>query len=64
MIRQHELNDTAEIEIEYNGKYANAKDYRAGLVRADNDNDRPADNDNELSPGIREMMSYDDDIPF
>ncbi|TIL91430.1 MAG: ATP-dependent helicase [Mesorhizobium sp.] len=64
LIRQHELNDTAEIEIEYNGKYANAKDYRAGLVRADNDNDRPADNDNELSPGIREMMAYDDDIPF
>ena len=29
LMRQLELNDTAEIELEYNGKYANAKNYRA-----------------------------------
>ena len=29
LMRQLELNDTAEIELEYNGKYANAKSYRA-----------------------------------
>lgn len=64
LLRQHELNDTAEIELEYNGKYPNAKNYRAALTGAAavaNDNHRQPDNDN-LSPGMRELL--DDDIPF
>lgn len=49
LLRQHELSATAEIEIEYNGKYPNAKNYR---VAAANDN----------TPITEEML--DDAIPF
>ena len=69
LVRQHELNDTAEIELEYNGKYPNAKNYRAALtgavstgLAATNDNHRQPDNDN-LSPGMREVFDGDF-IPF
>ncbi len=57
LLRQHELNDTAEIEIEYNGKYPNAKNHRAA---ASNDNQREAANDNAVSSEVY----LDDDIPF
>ncbi|TPJ86933.1 MULTISPECIES: helicase-related protein [unclassified Mesorhizobium] len=61
LLRQHELNDTAEIEIEYNGKWPNAKAYRAA---ATNDNQRQADNDNEpVSAGMRDVLDGDF-IPF
>lgn len=63
LLRQHELNDTAEIEIEYNGRYPNAKNYKAGVAAtAANDNVRPADNDNYGEVNWEAVM--DDDIPF
>lgn len=57
LLRQHELNDTAEIEIEYNGKYPNARNHRAA---ATNDNQREADNDND----VLSEEYLDDFIPF
>ncbi len=57
LLRQHELNDTAEIEIEYNGKYPNARNHRAA---ATNDNQRQADNDNAVSSEVY----LDDEICF
>lgn len=66
LLRQHELNDTAEIEIEYNGKYPNIRNYKAALVRSDNDNQPPAENDN--IPAGHDARSWsammDDSIPF
>jgi DNA repair protein RadD len=64
--RQSELTDTEEISVvpnKQNPKYWTVNDYRAGTTRtrADNDNERQADNDN-YSPGMREIL--DDDIPF
>lgn len=56
LLRQHELNDTAEIEIEYNGKYPNARNYKAGYVAAQVE----ADNDNE----VNWSAVMDDEIPF
>jgi len=52
LLRQHELLPTAEIEIEYNGRYPNAKNYRAA-----NDNALVAGNDN-----WQEELA--DEIPF
>jgi len=37
LLRQLELNDTAEIELEYNGKYANAKNYKTGTEATQSD---------------------------
>lgn len=64
LLRQHELNDTAEIEIEYNGKWPNAKGYKAARdgAGAANDNQPPAANDN-LSAGMRDVLDGDY-IPF
>jgi len=52
LLRQHELLPTAEIEIEYNGRYPNAKNYKAA-----NDNAPAAGNDN-----WQEELA--DEIPF
>ena len=53
--RHAELNDTAEIEVQPDGKYWRVKDYRVGTVAA-NDNKQPAANDNR--------WELDDAIPF
>lgn len=37
LLRQLELNDTTEIELEYNGKYANARSYRTGTEATQSD---------------------------
>lgn len=58
LLRQHELNDTAEIEIEYNGKYPNARSYKAGYVAAQVE----ADNDNDNEVNWSAIM--EDEIPF
>lgn len=65
LLRQHELNDTAEIEIEYNGKWPNARNYRAARDgAAANNNQPPAANDNEpLSAGMSEVLDGDY-VPF
>lgn len=69
--RQNELLETAEVSVAPDGKYWSVKDYKPGSERqfaADNDNDRPADNDNwstsygAVSAGMAEIL--DDDIPF
>lgn len=58
LLRQHELADTAEIEIEYNGKWPNAKNYRAAAAN-DNLEVREATNDNRTTEDV-----LDDFIPF
>jgi len=37
LLRQLELNDTSEIELEYNGKYANARAYKTGTEATQSD---------------------------
>jgi DNA repair protein RadD len=59
--RQNELLVTDEIQVEPDGKYWKPRDYKPGTERqfaADNDNGRPADNDNDW------RHELDDDIPF
>jgi len=62
LMRQHELNDTAEIEIEYNGKYPNARNYKAALTAT------AAEPEEEYVPAGHTAQSYaallDDEIPF
>lgn len=69
LLRQHELRPTVEIEIEYNGRYPNAADYRparADEVLPDNDNETPADNDNIPRGHTAQSWSalLADEIPF
>jgi len=59
LLRQFELRDTAEIEIEYNGKYPNVRNYRVGEHWAD-------EREPEVPASIAAGWSrdLDDEIPF
>lgn len=62
--RQNELLETASIDVKPDGKYWTVVSQTPGTVRADNDNERPAANDNDnMSAGLRDVVGMDD-IPF
>ena len=66
LMRQLELNDTAEIELEYNGKYANAKNYRAsGTATAMPDDEYEVERDYR-PVAVKEWTNVldGDEIPF
>lgn len=56
LMRQLELRDTAEIEIEYNGKYPNVRNYRVGAHWAGDRNEETVDADRSAE--------LDDEIPW
>ncbi|MBZ9659808.1 DEAD/DEAH box helicase [Mesorhizobium sp. ESP-6-4] len=62
--RQSELLTTEEISVKPSGRYWNITEYKPGTERehAENDNQRPADNDNGI--GNVSWSELDDSIPF
>jgi len=58
--RADELKPTAEIKLRSAGKYDDVIDWRAGEMQADNDNQEPAANDNDL-PTWRYARAVDED---